>query len=218
MTAKDVVSLFAGSLLVPGTQQVHREKASRAELLQALRDLAVLVPEWISLSSPDLSNCMTVWLVATADYASIRIKLGAPSNSSTKKPIEISNNAKTSTPIESSNTAAKRPIEATTTVAATTTTQEPARMVSESRSSKSTLESSPTKKQRTEIVASLKRPPSSDTLVSPKTKRKRGLRINKHLILTEADYDGGMILEPSLDESPRGLKRLFSQMNSGQRI
>ena len=35
---------------------------------------------------------------------------------------------------------------------------------------------------------------------------------------TEADYDGGMILEPSLDESPRGLKRLLSQMNSGQRI
>jgi hypothetical protein len=207
MTVQDVVHLFAGSLLVPGTQQAHREKASRAELLQALRDLAVLVPEWISLSSPDLSNHMTVWLVPTVDCASIRIKLGAPSSSSTKQPIEISNNAKR--PIESSNNA-KRPMEATV-----ATTQEPARMVSES-PSKSTVES-PTKKQRTETAAFRKRPPS-DALVSPKTKRKRGLRINKHLILTDADYDGGTILEPSIDESPRGLKRLFSQMNSGQRI
>jgi hypothetical protein len=204
ITVQDAVRLFAGSLLAPGT---HREKASRAELLQALRDLALLVPEWISLSSPDLSQSMTVWLVPTTDYASIRTKLGAPNNSSTKQPIEISN--KTMRPIESSNNA-KRPIEATV-----ATTQDQARMVSES-PSKSTLES-PTKKQRTETAPSLKRSPS-DTLVSPKTKRKRGLRINKHLILTEADYDGGMILEPSIDESPRGLKRLFSQMNSGQRI
>ena len=207
MTLQDVVSLFAGSLLVPGTQQVHREKASRAELLQALRDLAALVPEWLSFSSPDLSTRMTVWLVPTADYASIRIKLGAPNNSCTKKLIEISHSDKRN--MESSYTA-KRPMEPTF-----TKTQEPARILSQS-PSKSTLKS-PTKKQRTGMAASLKRPPS-DTLVSPKTKRKRGLRINKHLILTEADYDGGMILEPSLFESPRGLKRLFSQMNSGQRI
>jgi hypothetical protein len=197
MTVQDVVRLFAGSLLERGAQQVHREKASRAELLQALRDLQKLVPQWISFSSPDLSKHTTMWLVPTVDYKSIRTKLGAPIKSSTKRPIEASNKAKQ--PIHQS---------------AGATPEEPPRVSISP--SKSAVES-PSKKQRTETTASLKRPPS-DTLVTPKPKRKRGLRINKHLILTDADYDGGMVVETTIDESPRGLKRLFSRMNSGKRI
>ena len=52
---------------------------------------------------------------------------------------------------------------------------------------------------------------------SPTSKKRRGLRINPNLILCEADYDGGTVMEPSFD-SPRGLKRLFNEMNSGKRI
>jgi hypothetical protein len=197
MTVQDVVHLFAGSLLERGTQQVHREKASRLELLQALRDLQKLVPEWISFSSPDLSRHTTMWLVPTVDYKSIRTKLGAPSSTSTKRFIEANNSARQ--PIHQS---------------AGATPEKPTRV---SISPSTSTAESPSKKQRTDTTVSLKRPPS-DTLVTPKPKRKRGLRINKHLILTDADYDGGMIMEPTMDESPRGLKRLFSRMNSGKRI
>lgn len=47
------------------------------------------------------------------------------------------------------------------------------------------------------------------------------LRINDHLIMTGADYDGGQVLSTSTEssfESPRGLKRLMSEMNAGNRI
>jgi hypothetical protein len=43
------------------------------------------------------------------------------------------------------------------------------------------------------------------------------LRINHHLILTDADYDGGEVITPSYT-SPRGLKGMFTQLNAGQRI
>jgi hypothetical protein len=37
------------------------------------------------------------------------------------------------------------------------------------------------------------------------------------LILTDADYDGGEVISPSYT-SPRGLKRMFNELNSGKRI
>ena len=43
------------------------------------------------------------------------------------------------------------------------------------------------------------------------------LRINRNLILCDADYDGGTIIQPSL-ELPRGLRRLFLALNAGERI
>jgi hypothetical protein len=198
VTVEDAVHLFARSLLERGTQQVHREKATRLELLQALRDLQKLVPEWISFSSPDLSKHTTIWLVPTVDYKSVRTKLGAPTNSGTKRVIGASNNAKQSIHHSASATPEKPP---------------PRVSISPSTSAVE----SPSKKQRTGTTVSLKRPPA-ETLVIPKPKRKRELRINKLLILTDADYDGGMIMEPTIDESPRGLKRLFYRMNSGKRI
>ena len=42
-------------------------------------------------------------------------------------------------------------------------------------------------------------------------------RINYNQHLTEEDYDGGLILE-SHSTNPRGLKRMFSQLNAGERI
>ena len=69
---------------------------------------------------------------------------------------------------------------------------------------------SPTKKR---VLGDIT-PPSPS---SPTSKKRRGLRTNPNFILCDADYDGGTIIEPSFD-SPRGLKRLFNQMNAGQRI
>jgi hypothetical protein len=36
-------------------------------------------------------------------------------------------------------------------------------------------------------------------------------------VLCNDDYHGGGAIEPSGDETPRGLKQLFEKMNSGQR-
>lgn len=49
-------------------------------------------------------------------------------------------------------------------------------------------------------------------------KSRRLLRVNPHLILSDADYDGGEILPKRNFTSPRGLKRLFDSMVAGERI
>jgi hypothetical protein len=56
-----------------------------------------------------------------------------------------------------------------------------------------------------------------DSEDDPVLKKRRGLRINHNLILCDDDYDGGRIVQPSL-ELPRGLRRLFLRMNAGERI
>lgn len=52
---------------------------------------------------------------------------------------------------------------------------------------------------------------------SPVTKKRR-LRVNPHLIISDADHQGGERIVPSRNDSPRGLKNLFHQLNSGRRI
>jgi hypothetical protein len=49
-------------------------------------------------------------------------------------------------------------------------------------------------------------------------KKRKILRINPNLIFTDADYDGGDVIDTSSFESPRGLKYLFLRMNAGERI
>ena len=83
MTVKQVVQLFSASLVsfsCSKTAQLHREKATRKEMLQALGDLQKLVPEWISFSSTNLTKDTIVWLSCTADFTLVRTKLGAPKN------------------------------------------------------------------------------------------------------------------------------------------
>lgn len=246
MTVKGVVRMFAGSLVTSSsrTSQLYREKATRAEMLQALRDLKQLVPEWISFSSPQLSKDTTVWLDMTADFSSVRVKLGAPKSSQAKNKRPLNDQIKgvkapparvsLSPPIVDSATSHKDH---------TTTTPSPPKkqrrsprlsilgrkrpvedsLLSDLFDQPNTDETalSPPKKKRISprlaILAGRKRP-AQDSLESPTSKKKKGLRINPNFILTDADHNGGTILTPRIDESPRGLKRMFSQMNSGRRI
>jgi hypothetical protein len=68
-------------------------------------------------------------------------------------------------------------------------------------------------------VAGVKRSaPDEPSTPPPQVKKPRGLRINPLLIISDADYNGGEVIAPTLFDSPRGLKSLFSQMNSGKRI
>jgi len=195
MTVKEVVKLFASSLVTSSsrTAQLHREKATRNEMLQALRDVQKLVPEWISFSSADLSKDTIVWLSTTADISSVRTKLGAPKSKHSKRPFD--------------DDFKKKPARVSLSPAAG--------------SNKNDIMKTPSpykKQRRSPRLATLGKRAAPDSLLSPSPKKKKGLRINKHFILTDADYDGGMILQPRIDESPRGLKRMFSQMNSGERI
>jgi hypothetical protein len=43
------------------------------------------------------------------------------------------------------------------------------------------------------------------------------LRVNYTQVLTNADYDGGEVIE-STSTNPRDLKRMFAQLNNGERI
>ena len=194
MTVKDVVWLFAGSLATSSRrgvsmEQLYREKATRVEMLQALRDLQRLVPEWISFSSPNLSKGTTVWLSPTADIASVRTKLGAPKSIHTK------------------GTLTPRVLRKEMVLAGVSLSP----LTGES-SMNDDATFSPTN------LASPRKRTSEDSLLSPLPKKKKGLGINKHLVLTDADDDGKMLLQPRSDEGPPGLKRMFAQTNSGQRI
>jgi hypothetical protein len=53
--------------------------------------------------------------------------------------------------------------------------------------------------------------------VGVRATEKKGLRINPHHILCDADYSGGIVLQPSTN-FPRGLRRLFYSLNHGRRI
>jgi hypothetical protein len=56
----------------------------------------------------------------------------------------------------------------------------------------------------------MKRAPDVPSTPPVQNKKSRGLRINPNLILTDADYTGGEVIQPTrLISGPR----LFSQMN-----
>lgn len=64
-------------------------------------------------------------------------------------------------------------------------------------------------------------PPPEDEGVSPSLlpgDEGERLRVNYTQHLTEADEDGGEVVEPSIEACPRGLKRLFALLNDGERI
>jgi hypothetical protein len=58
---------------------------------------------------------------------------------------------------------------------------------------------------------------SNGTPLRKKARKTNGLRINPFLILTDADYEGGEVIAPSYT-SPRGLKLMLNELNSGHRI
>jgi hypothetical protein len=192
MTLKDIVTNFGGSFAPSQQSTTHVariEKATRKQIVEAVQELNRLAPEWITFSDKELTKSTTVW-VNTIDYQAIRTKLGAPATP-----------AQLQTPVNG-----KRP----------SVTEKP--VVTHSHVKPNVVEVA-TKRQRIELKgAGAKRPATPFAPVSsPPRKKSKGLRVNPYLILTDADYDGGMVIQPS-DESPRGLKRMFTQMNAGKRI
>lgn len=69
-------------------------------------------------------------------------------------------------------------------------------------------------KPQSEIQVSTKDEPSTMSESRAKTPQ---LRVNYTQVLTTADYDGGEVIE-STSTNPRDLKRMFAQLNNGERI
>ena len=201
MTLKDIVNNFAGSLApsqVSKSNLIKVEKATKKQVVDAIRELHQLAPDWIFFSDHELTKSTTVW-IKQIEYQTVRSKLGAPNTSPAPlhSPVTVQRSLSTDKPLV---TQSDQPLK---------TTMPPRRLVS--------LDAGPAKRQRTELKTSPKHSPSPTLPLSPPRITCKSLRINPNLILTGADYCGGMIIQPS-DETPRGLKRLFTQLNAGRRI
>lgn len=232
MTLKDVVDVLSRTT----TNQRAAAAATRRQMVDAVQQLSQLAPEWIILTDPEggagkgsmegrprLSKQTTVW-IKPVEYGVIRARLGGTNKQSSGGVITNTVVAEGSTAeyaVAGQRHSNRDPPDSswqTTPVAKKARTQ---------------LEESNTKGNENETThgvasaaaaASRKmaaKPSSTEDGVVAPTKPHRfrmGLRINRNLIFTDADYDGGEFIEPTQFDSPRGLKRLFAQLNSGQRI
>jgi hypothetical protein len=245
MALSDVVELLSGSRTTTGSSKVpvassHQEKKSRKQIFEGLRELHRRVPYWITFSDEHFSKKTIVWIglgspakglqsyTAYMEYAAIRTALGnhSPSTSSTCKGPILPTSAPDMTLRKRPLTTENKEIHAdwsfpslVATIAPDAKKHRPSPPSPPSKESLSlTNQEKTTVSSKKTMTSGSKRPAGPAAPSLPPTKKARGLRINKHLIMTDADYDGGMVIQPSLGDSPRGLKRLFTQLNAGQRI
>lgn len=190
----DAVTLLTEQTISTGS------KLKRRQLVQLLQELCRDVPEWIrrSASQPDNPTWQpndTLW-IQPLDYQVVRARLGG-------KPV---------VPVEAAPAIVKKRLRPTHTLvqAATRELSKEIAGAALPQEEETALSSDPTsppraKKLRTESMR-------------PVVHMRRPLRVNPHLVLTDADYQGGERMIPSRRDSPRGLKNLFHQLNAGQRI
>ena len=201
MTMKDIVNNFAGSFApsqASTSNLIKGEKATKKQVVDAIRELHQLAPDWIFYSDHELTKSTTVW-IKQIEYQAIRTKLGAPKTSPTQlhSPVTVQQSLPTDKPLVTQSDQSLK------------SNMPPRRLLS--------LDAGPAKRQRIDLKSSPQHSPSPKLPLPPPCIPCDSLRINPNLILTGADYVGGIIIQPS-DETPRGLKRLFTQMNAGRRI
>ena len=225
MTMKDIVNLVKGS---------------RKQVVEAMKDLQQCVPEWIVFSPTNVTKQTTVWIHPLVEqYQQIRTtKLGgtAVQNNSTTTTTTTGNTLKrkatTAVAVQNPTTGSLKRKAAPSNTTATTTIDRQQAIPSDvsaralaTKKDTTTTTSGGTNDSSTRIPVVTGKKRSSavdDDDILPVRKKKRShavLRINHHLILTDADYDGGEVIAlTSTMSSPRGLKGMFSQMNAGRRI
>jgi len=221
LTLKDTVTVLSQSLSTrktSGKMPSHYnqgEKQSKRRIFEAIQDLCALVPEWVQLTpgvSGKYDQESTVW-IKPVDYSAVRAKLtGKPlkkASVSLKRPPSETTPGPSATlpsapPLQKQKNAFTTPVEGTSMLKVVTD---------------DTGSVPPHKKARVNVSLSGMKRSASEEVVSPRSKKKRkALRINTFLILTDADHDGGERIQPSSFDSPRGLKSLFIRMNAGERI
>jgi hypothetical protein len=166
---------------------------SKRQIVDYLLEIGTIVPEWIVMdvkSNENISKTASVWLSPSL-YASVRHKLThdvAPA-----KPLFAQ---------------AKTPLHATRKAHLETVT-----------SHKASPPKPPGKKPLEQSMQSTTKRASPEPAEPVSHKKQRtALRINSNLIWSDADYDGGEAIPLTSFDSPRGLKRMFDQMNAGRRI
>lgn len=228
LTLKDVISFLRKTMPL-----------NKRKLAEGIQELHRIVPEWIFLSDPtSLSPDTTVWL-NPAEYKTIRHRLTGEepplpppkkkalldvktrskvltTKSATKEALPVASPfMKNSGAVQAAD--AKGPLNSLLSKIQPGATPPPAATTMRRRRRPPAVSMSPSFTGKP--WSGVKRSPT-ETVASPVTKKRKGLRINPNLILTDADYQGGEVLgrRNSLEESPRGLKRLFDQMKAGRRI
>ncbi len=244
MTLKDVVDVLSRTT----HNQQAAAAASRRQMVDAVQQLSQLAPEWIILSDPQgdrqqgrsnnegrprLSKQTTVW-IKSVDYGVIRSRLGGTSKNNSadaavsQPPIKLtvastpSSDLKTAIDKHSNRKSPDSSMWQVTpaTKRARTQIDPPTAPVTAGKHDQNDVtmrgsnQASATSASSPAVVAK-RHPPNN---VNKFQRFRMGLRINKNLIFTDADYYGGELIEPTQFDSPRGLKRLFEQLNSGHRI
>ena len=164
---------------------------TKRQVVDYMLETAAILPEWIVMdvkSSEKVTKTASVWLTPSL-YPSVRHKL--TNDAAPQKPLF---------------TKPKTPLTATKSVLETATPVEPS------------LAESLVRKPVETTAATAKRASPEPADSGPRKKQRTELRINSNLIWTDADYDGGEAIPLTFFDSPRGLKRLFDQMNAGRRI
>eukprot|EP00977_Amphora_coffeiformis_P023482 scaffold13461_cov166-Amphora_coffeaeformis.AAC.4 len=207
----DVVQLITEQSGVTGT------KLTRRQIVELLQDLCREVPEWIRRSaakqdaSKDWDRNDTLW-IHPIDYQEVRLRLlGKVSTSCVAKgPLKLLGSLTTSTKVEEANIASEMLAKKRT--RPDTILPNAKRELWKDAPRKDPSSPPENKKIRKDMG------PIGTRSTSPASPPKKRLRVNPHLILSDADHQGGDIIVPSQHDSPRGLKNLFRQLNSGKRI
>jgi hypothetical protein len=196
------------SPVVLTVQDLVTSDLAPSNLVPALRVLQLRVPSWIVLSNnTTITKHSTLWIHDVEDdYARIRQELSKGGTS------VISTTRKQG---KQKVTPAKPAVTLTNTHYHVTTPQRPLAAILPKLTPQDSTSATP--------GATIKRKSEDSAQICEPTKRSKTgsqqLRINPHLILTDADYLGGEeIVINNTMASPRGLKQLFRQLNARQRI
>jgi hypothetical protein len=218
MTLKDAVNLLSLSSAKSSGLIGRGGSLSKRQVMDAVQDMCRMAPDWIHISEGSnglLSPDSTVW-IKPADFGSVRIRL-AGRNANKQPATDLPETTISTTPNTSNcfkdSTPAKLP------AYTKLTNSTPHSSVAQDELNGELVATDVRLKRPTESVGE-KRMNSQEAegfSLHPAKKRKI-LRINPNLIFTDADYDGGDVIDTSSFESPRGLKYLFLRMNAGERI
>ena len=212
MPLSDVCSHLLGVQSIGG----RRKKYSKREVKNILIGLTKIVPEWLQIVSHKSStkgnrNRSVVVIKETLPYQSIRERLGGRTVRSVSQAQTSSNSNKSSaeniahTAMENANA-----VNDNDDVAQIQRFTKRKSKLSLSKQATSIIMPSAFEHQSNGGLRQQKDDSSMKKIIP-------NLRVNHNQVMTDADYDGGEVLH-STTSNPRGLKRMFSQLNAGARI
>ena len=213
---QDVVKLLTEQSAAAGT------KVKRQQVLEWLRTVCDRVPTWLrrTAAQPDRDGWQpsdTLWLYPV-DYQEVRARLLGKAVPVTNGSIRASGERKVESDLDKvvdAKDGAKVEIKQATKPTINSSLNFKKRPLA---ALLSVVKGEKTKKGELVAPKTTQNEPEEQPSTPKKMRLGPRLRINPNLILTDADHQGGERIFPSRHDSPRGLRNLFLQMNSGKRI